>query len=214
MKKLFLAIGICAVFGISLTAFAATYYFTDSFTFESWYAPSVDRMSSMGVIKGYPDGAFKPKNSVTRAELAVMLDRLEQNMTGNTTDGVSEAELNQKLDALEQKLTRSSGAGTSDDEIENAIQYSLLAYDKFSSLNIDRTFKVYLVMAEAGMKKLSSKPDMTNITKVTDVQMPEGYTLYEEPHIVYSYYLNYVGQRTDGDVIMNVNEWYGPFATY
>ena len=35
-----------------------------------WYASDVDRLSTLGVISGYPDGSFRPNASVTRAEFA------------------------------------------------------------------------------------------------------------------------------------------------
>ena len=35
-----------------------------------WYASDVSRLSSLGVIAGYPDGTFRPNASVTRAEFA------------------------------------------------------------------------------------------------------------------------------------------------
>ena len=35
-----------------------------------WYASDVARLSSLGVIAGYPDGSFRPNASVTRAEFA------------------------------------------------------------------------------------------------------------------------------------------------
>ena len=35
-----------------------------------WYASDVSRLSSLGVIAGYPDGSFRPNASVTRAEFA------------------------------------------------------------------------------------------------------------------------------------------------
>lgn len=36
----------------------------------------IDKMMSLGVISGYPDGSFKPDNDVTRAEFLVMLMRM------------------------------------------------------------------------------------------------------------------------------------------
>ena len=35
-----------------------------------WYASDVDRLSTLGVISGYPDGSFRPNASVTRGEFA------------------------------------------------------------------------------------------------------------------------------------------------
>jgi len=42
----------------------------------SWSYDSIIRMSQQGIITGTPDGYFKPKDKITRAEAAVMLYRL------------------------------------------------------------------------------------------------------------------------------------------
>ena len=42
-----------------------------------WAESSIRRAMDMGLMKGYPDGSWKPDQPVTRAELAVILDRLE-----------------------------------------------------------------------------------------------------------------------------------------
>lgn len=41
-----------------------------------WYSDAVKSLVGKGVISGYPDGTFKPARTATRAEIAVMLDRL------------------------------------------------------------------------------------------------------------------------------------------
>ena len=40
-----------------------------------WAAKAIDELSDKGIIKGYEDGTFKPEQSVTRAEVAVMISR-------------------------------------------------------------------------------------------------------------------------------------------
>lgn len=40
-----------------------------------WAAKAIDELSEKGIIKGYEDGTFKPEQSVTRAEVAVMISR-------------------------------------------------------------------------------------------------------------------------------------------
>lgn len=47
--------------------------FTDSI--PVWARPAVEKAFSRGVITGYPDGTFKPESGITRAEMAVMIDR-------------------------------------------------------------------------------------------------------------------------------------------
>ena len=40
-----------------------------------WAAKAIEELSDKGIIKGYEDGTFKPEQSVTRAEVAVMISR-------------------------------------------------------------------------------------------------------------------------------------------
>ncbi len=42
---------------------------------DAWYAPAVNSMSGVGLIKGYPDGTFGPERDVSRGEFAVMTAR-------------------------------------------------------------------------------------------------------------------------------------------
>lgn len=45
-----------------------------------WAEAAIRRCMARGLLKGYPDGSFGPDKPVTRAELAVILDRLEDDM--------------------------------------------------------------------------------------------------------------------------------------
>ncbi|MGI8315791.1 S-layer homology domain-containing protein [Halobacillus mangrovi] len=42
---------------------------------EDWFYPSVITASTQSLVNGYPDGSFKPKNEITREEMAVMIMR-------------------------------------------------------------------------------------------------------------------------------------------
>ena len=48
---------------------------------DSWYNVAVSVNSMMGVIQGYPDGTFKPDESITRAELAAIAARFARAMS-------------------------------------------------------------------------------------------------------------------------------------
>ena len=43
-----------------------------------WAEKEIRRCMERGLLKGYPDGSFQPDKPVTRAELAVILDRLDK----------------------------------------------------------------------------------------------------------------------------------------
>lgn len=45
-----------------------------------WAEKAIRRCIERGLLRGYPDGSFQPDKPVTRAELAVILDRMEDDM--------------------------------------------------------------------------------------------------------------------------------------
>ena len=47
-----------------------------------WYHDAVTAMAGLGIVTGYPDGTFRPDQSITRAEFAAILARIEQTQTG------------------------------------------------------------------------------------------------------------------------------------
>jgi len=57
-----------------------TLAFKDEKSIIGWALEDVKLAASMGIIKGYEDNSFKPKNEVTRAEVAVMISRLLENI--------------------------------------------------------------------------------------------------------------------------------------
>lgn len=66
---------------------------------ESWYAGSVRTAASAGLINGYADGSFKPDASVSREELAVMVERVlhfagtaEDTAAGSVSTSLSDAQ--------------------------------------------------------------------------------------------------------------------------
>jgi len=65
------------IISIIPTSFATT-QFTDSSAINSNYIDAVNMLVELGVISGYPDGSFKPKNNITRAEFAKMAYILKQ----------------------------------------------------------------------------------------------------------------------------------------
>ena len=38
-----------------------------------WAKPFIEALARRGILKGYPDGRFRPDNSVTRAEFAAII---------------------------------------------------------------------------------------------------------------------------------------------
>lgn len=47
-----------------------------------WAVKDIDRAMELGLVKGYPDGTFKPDQPITRAEAAVLILRLYDKLLG------------------------------------------------------------------------------------------------------------------------------------
>jgi hypothetical protein len=52
---------------------------------DAWYTKPVLAMASLGAIKGYPDGTFKPDKKITRAEFVSIASRFASLKTGDVT---------------------------------------------------------------------------------------------------------------------------------
>lgn len=50
--------------------------FTDSDRIPSWAAEAVSAVCHAGIIKGFPEGTFLPQNNLTRAEAAVIIEKI------------------------------------------------------------------------------------------------------------------------------------------
>lgn len=71
---------LCGVLSLMLilsatTAFAA-FPDVDGDSTVSWAKPYIDEMSSLGYIKGYEDGTFKPNKTISKVEALVLLSRM------------------------------------------------------------------------------------------------------------------------------------------
>ena len=44
---------------------------------DAWYCSAVSTLSAMGILSGYPDAAFRPNASITRAEFAAIATRFD-----------------------------------------------------------------------------------------------------------------------------------------
>jgi hypothetical protein len=73
-KLLFIVVAVLLLLGAGTVAFAAGVLpFTD--IAGHWAEDAIVRMFDRGIVKGGADGRFRPDDSLTRAEMATMLDR-------------------------------------------------------------------------------------------------------------------------------------------
>lgn len=224
MKKIIITITLAlAIIG---TTFAASSNFTDQNSFADWYKDAVSSLASKGVITGYPDGSFRPGNTVNRAQLAVILERFDDRMRNMINNNASDLQL-----AYSQDIAR-----------------ALYAYEDFSDYDIDQKYRIAITMANAGVgaigkvtlkeddygTKLSYEENGASYTY--DVELvsddtfphsdnkysPYSYDVYEEPvypdefdrpHFIFVRYTRWTGfGGFCGDCnAKEISTWYGPF---
>jgi endo-1,4-beta-xylanase len=68
---------------VTATTFADTQGF--------WAAGMVEAMSRMGILAGHDNGTFAPYDSITREQMAAIMDRAWTTMHGNATAGTANA---------------------------------------------------------------------------------------------------------------------------
>jgi len=88
-KKKLLALLLCAALAVSMMIVPAAAANYPDVTSDKWYCAAVDWATQNGIVAGYEDGTFRPDNSLTRAEFAVMM---------NSLLGLSQPALNTYLD--------------------------------------------------------------------------------------------------------------------
>lgn len=68
------AVLVSNLFDVDFFTGAQEYKFTDEDTFPEYSYQSIKNLASHEIVKGYPDGTFRPSNLITRAEAVRMLD--------------------------------------------------------------------------------------------------------------------------------------------
>ena len=51
-------------------------------TLDNWYNKSINAVVAREIMKGYPDGTFKPNEPITRAEFAQMISKIDEKPLG------------------------------------------------------------------------------------------------------------------------------------
>ena len=75
-----IARGLCEYYGRTYVANQTSETFKDVDA-KAWYASAVEYCQRAGLMVGDPDGNFRPKDPVTRAEVAAVAERLHKMMT-------------------------------------------------------------------------------------------------------------------------------------
>lgn len=77
MKKIILAFIAGALIASAFTV-SAINYFNDDADIPAWASEAIYNLRTQGLVSGYPDNTFKPNNNITRAEMAVIMNRFLQ----------------------------------------------------------------------------------------------------------------------------------------
>jgi peptidoglycan hydrolase CwlO-like protein len=121
MKKLLI---IMMVLALAAFSFAATTY--KDVPVNHWAYDSIERLSSLGIIEGFPDGTYQGLSQVNRYQLTVALDRalkyVEQQLFATLAEKVV------SLDKQVQEISKQS-QGLSKDEVNSMIKNAMANID-------------------------------------------------------------------------------------
>ncbi|WP_129408188.1 S-layer homology domain-containing protein [Marinitoga lauensis] len=124
MKKLLI---ILMVLALAVFSFAATTY--KDVPVNHWAFDSIERLSSLGIIEGFPDGTYQGLSQVNRYQLTVALDRalkyVEQQLFATLAEKVV------ALDKQVQQISKQS-KGLSKDEVNAMIKNAMANIDTTS----------------------------------------------------------------------------------
>ncbi|NUU99002.1 hypothetical protein XO12_02385 [Marinitoga sp. 1154] len=157
MKKILI---ILAVLSLAVFSFAATTY--KDVPVNHWAFDSIERLSSLGIIEGFPDGTYQGLSQVNRYQLTVALDRalkyVEQQLFATLAEKVV------SLDKQVQEIEKQS-KGMSKMEVEAMIKKSIA--------NIDTTqLNSKINELETSINELKSAYDVISFlsTKIDNVE--------------------------------------------
>lgn len=125
MKKLSAVILSASLFLPTLPVSAASFADVPP-TKYSWATTAIDTLTEQGIIKGYQDGTFKPSKTVTKKELAILLERIKPGSTYNINPNYLAAEPNKALNRWEVMMLLSeafpAGKDYTDAEISRSVK--------------------------------------------------------------------------------------------
>lgn len=193
MKKNVLTIGIIAFFVLNSVAFAVVggMNFKDQYKFADWNRSAIDHLQQEGIVKGYGDGEFKPENNVTRAEMAVMMDRLYNRLVGNVSNAM--LSYDELKDVTFESIYPGSGP-------KIALAMSMAGLKKVDYSEIEK------INSACGVSNFSMSE------KMKGSHIPKDYDVYELGCEPITYFVHWKTEKPMADgSISSIDEWYGPF---
>ncbi|MCP1307053.1 S-layer homology domain-containing protein [Paenibacillus tyrfis] len=117
--------------------------FTDSKNFSSWAAGYINAAVSLKIVQGFEDNSFKPKDKVTRAQMATFLSRADKEATSRSSRVVT----GYVMEMTDRKISvlNANGQTTEYTLSSDTALYSGKDDSRISLSNIKLTNEVYLV---------------------------------------------------------------------
>ncbi|GMX65286.1 hypothetical protein Elgi_45560 [Paenibacillus elgii] len=117
--------------------------FTDSKNFSSWASGYINAAVSLKIVQGFEDNSFKPKDKVTRAQMATFLSRADKEATSRSSRVVS----GYVMEVTDRKISilNANGQTTEYTLSSDTALYSGKDDSRISLSNIKLTNEVYLV---------------------------------------------------------------------
>ncbi|MFB0841704.1 S-layer homology domain-containing protein [Paenibacillus oleatilyticus] len=117
--------------------------FTDSKDFSSWAAGYINAAVSLKIVQGFEDNSFKPKDKVTRAQMATFLSRADKESTSRSSRVVT----GYVMEITDRKISvlNANGQTTEYTLSSDTALYSGKDDSRISLSNIKLTNEVYLV---------------------------------------------------------------------
>ncbi|WP_088833376.1 S-layer homology domain-containing protein [Paenibacillus tyrfis] len=117
--------------------------FTDSKNFSSWAAGYINAAVSLKIVQGFEDNSFKPKDKVTRAQMATFLSRADKESTSRSSRVVT----GYVMELTDRKISvlNANGQTTEYTLSSDTALYSGKDDSRISLSNIKLTNEVYLV---------------------------------------------------------------------
>ncbi len=90
--------------------------FTDVYS-TMWYGNTIGYMEQFGILKGYPDGTFKPDAPITRAEFATIIGRFDNITEGEKTGFIDLSDTHWAKSSIEKAYSRGWISGYPDSTV-------------------------------------------------------------------------------------------------
>lgn len=155
--------------------------FSDQADIQSWSEIQIQALVEVGILTGYPDGTFKPNNTLTRAEFSVALYKAMDIMMMATEDmsEIDRAEASAKFALLQEEIDALSLM------VQESVSTETVSNDNFVGLGISYavdkasgTSAVITLMGKVQIVELNNKLALSARGFVnTDTVLGAGVTL-------------------------------------